>query len=155
MWPEAQPDPAHIIQAPSDHFLEYEAFRQLYERPYLAYARLRTGDARHAAHAVAKAFTILSYRWAEALQSECLAADAWNILNTAVGDADNCGPGGLQRRCHLNTVQADAVRLHHHLRLTLQDTAALLGTDNHTVRAALSSAARTTCPASPCRLHPA
>ncbi|MFD5983769.1 hypothetical protein [Streptomyces cyaneofuscatus] len=150
MWPDGRPGPAHI-QAPSDHCLEYDAFRQLYERPYLAYARLRTGDAGRAAQAVAEAFTALSSGWAEALRSECLAADAWNILNTAVGVAAQFRPGS-QRHCHLTTVQADAVRLHHRLGLTLQDTAALMGTDNHTVRAALSSAARTVCPANPCPL---
>ncbi|NEB89025.1 hypothetical protein G3I43_33415 [Streptomyces anulatus] len=149
MWADGYPAPSYV-QAPSDHLLEYDAFRQLYERPYLAYARLRTGDAGRAAQAVVEAFTALSARWAEALRSECLAADAWNILNSAVGVATGCGPA--QRRCHLTTVQADAVRLHRHLGLTLHDAAALMGTDEHTVRAALSSAARTLCTASPCPL---
>ncbi|MEV7644251.1 hypothetical protein AB0O32_30435 [Streptomyces rubiginosohelvolus] len=153
MWPDGHPVPAYV-QTPSDHSLEYNAFRQLYERPYLAYAHLRTGDAGRAAQAVAEAFTALSSRWTQALRSECLAADAWSILNTAVGVAVEFRPDGSQRRCHLTTVQADAVRLHHRLGLTLQETAALMGTDDHTVRAALSSAARTVCSASPCPLGP-
>lgn len=153
MWPDGHPVPAHV-PVPFGHSLEYEAFRQLYERPYLAYARLRTGDAGRAAQAVTEAFAALASQWQKALRSECLAADAWNILNTAVGVAVEFRPGGSQRRCHLTTVQADAVRLHHRLGLTLQNTAALMGTDDHTVRAALSSAARTVCTVSPCPLGP-
>ncbi|MFK0132325.1 RNA polymerase sigma factor [Streptomyces rubiginosohelvolus] len=152
MWPDGHPVTAYV-QVPPVHSLEYDAFRQLYERPYLAYARLRTGDAGSATQVVVEAFAALSARWAEALRSECLAADAWNILNTAVGVATELHPGS-QRRCHLTTVQADAVRLHHRLGLTLQDTAALMGTDDHTVRAALSSAARIVCSASSCPLGP-
>ncbi|MET8658429.1 hypothetical protein [Streptomyces griseus] len=142
---------ANSACAPAQHFLEYDAFRQLCEKPYLEYARLRTGDAARAAQSVARAFAALSARWTEALHSPCLAADAWDILTAAVGPQNQCDlstdPG---HHCDLTAVQADAVRLHHRLGLTVQDTAALMGIDPQTVAGALRSAARNGCTARPC-----
>ncbi|MFD3907973.1 sigma-70 region 4 domain-containing protein [Streptomyces sp. CB04723] len=152
---EIQAGPARA-RVPADHFLEYEAFRQLYERPYLEYARLRIGDAERAAHAVAQAFNALSSGWAGMLRSASLAAAAWTVLDTAVVSiSDECGSSWARRSCHLTAGQADAVRLHHYLGFTVPETAALLGVDDHTVDAALGSAARSVCPARRCRLGPA
>ncbi|MFJ4967006.1 hypothetical protein ACIP6P_31935 [Streptomyces sp. NPDC088729] len=143
--------PANSARAPAQHFLEYDAFRQLCEKPYLEYAKLRTGDAARAAQSVARAFAALSARWTEALHSPCLAADAWNILSAAVGPQNRCDLStDLRHHCDLTAAQADAVRLHHRLGLTVRDTAALLGTDPHTVTGALRSAARNGCTARPC-----
>ncbi|MFD8118956.1 hypothetical protein [Streptomyces microflavus] len=138
---------------PREHPLEYDAFRQLCERPYLEYARLRTGDGTRAARSVSRAFADLCAHWSDMLRSACPAAYAWEILNAAVDGEDVNGTVGSPRLpCHLTAAQADAVRLHHHLGLNLQKTAALLGTDDQSVRAVLRSAARTRCTALSCLL---
>lgn len=140
--------------APSEHSLEYAAFRKLNEQVYLDYARLQTNDMRRAERAVNLAFTALCAGWSDALRSASLAAEAWKTLNLAVGSVDEHGIiSNAQQRCHLSDLQADAVRLYHQLGLSLRATAAITGTDDHTVRAALSSAALTTCPANPCRFY--
>ncbi|MFJ6438417.1 hypothetical protein [Streptomyces sp. NPDC091416] len=97
------------------------------------------------------AFTALCAGWSDALCSASLAEEAWKTLNLAVGSVDEHGIiTNARQRCHLSDLQADAVRLYHQLGLSLPAAAAATGTDDHTVRAALSSAAFTTCPATPC-----
>jgi hypothetical protein len=165
---------------PLEHPLEYDAFCQMHRQPYLAYARLRTGDARRAAASVTRTFAALCTRWPETLRSACPAAAAWEILHTAVGAEAGNGDGVDSTRrppgagagcatadgpatgpaptaapphdCGLTAPQADAVRLHRHLGVTVQDTAALMGRDDHAVRALLRSADRTGCAARYCPL---
>ncbi|MGW1126400.1 hypothetical protein [Streptomyces sp. NPDC002526] len=151
-----RPHPAQKVSAPApaEHSLEYEAFRELNEQVYLDYARLQTCDMRRAERAVNRAFAALCAGWSDALRSASLAAEAWKTLNLAVGSVDEHGViSNARQRCHLSDLQADAVRLYHQLGLSLRTTAAITGTDDHIVRAALSSAALITCPANPCQFY--
>ncbi|MYS36674.1 hypothetical protein K388_02684 [Streptomyces sp. KhCrAH-43] len=151
-----RPYPAQELSAPApaEHSLEYAAFRELHEQVYLDYARLQTCDMRRAERAVNRAFAALCAGWSDALRSASLAAEAWKTLNLAVGSVDEHGViSNARQRCHLSDLQADAVRLYHQLGLSLPATAALMGTDDHTVRAAVSSAALITCSADPCRFY--
>ncbi|MEV8391794.1 MULTISPECIES: hypothetical protein [unclassified Streptomyces] len=136
--------PRRDEQASREYPLEYDAFRQLNQQPYLRYACLRTGDPVRAERSVSLAFAALYARWPDTLRSPCPAAAAWEILHTAVDVEGQYGRNAEpQLPCVLTAAQADAVRLHDHLGLSVYKTAALMGTEEDSVRALLRSAART------------
>ncbi|MFE4613234.1 hypothetical protein ACFRK5_33575 [Streptomyces niveus] len=140
-------------RTPSEYRLEYHAFRQMHQQPYLRYARLRTGDADRAARTVSRTFAALCARWPDTLSSACPAAAAWEILSTAVGGEGQCGTGPERRdSCLLTAAQADAVRLTHHLGFSVEETAALTGMDNRAVRGLLRTAGRIACDRRSCSL---
>ncbi|MFJ8676353.1 hypothetical protein [Streptomyces sp. NPDC093589] len=124
-------------------FLEYTAFRELHLDWYLRYAYVRTGEWTRATHCVEAAFDALSSGWTTVLRSECPAARAWQLLREQAGERTTCSEGhSWSVHCLLRDAQADTVLLHHHLGLSIKQTAGLMGIDDHAVRALLRSAER-------------
>ncbi|MFI0260585.1 hypothetical protein ACH4OW_16295 [Streptomyces sp. NPDC017056] len=123
--------------------LEYMAFRQMHHGPYLHYARVRTGDRAQAEQCVVAAFDALSTHWPMALRSNCPAAVAWSLLSREVDGRANCrARHAWSVHCLLEAAQADTVLLHHHLGLSVDKTAALMGLPDYAVRSLLRSAER-------------
>ncbi|MFJ2175880.1 hypothetical protein ACIOHE_23685 [Streptomyces sp. NPDC087851] len=136
---------------PAAFCLEYTAFRELHLDGYLRYAYVRTGEWTHATQCVEAVFDALSAGWATALRSDRPTARAWQLLRDHAGERTTCAEGhSWIIHCLLHEAQADTVLLHHHLELSVTQTAALMGLDDHAVRALLRSAERALAELPPC-----
>ncbi|MEU3712219.1 hypothetical protein [Streptomyces catenulae] len=123
--------------------LEFEAFCQLHQRPYLLYAQARSGSEGCARSTVERALDELSLRWRTALQSPCLPARAWELLSEAAAVHDPC----RQERRWCTTAydllpdeQADVIVLRHGVNLNVGQMATLMGADPSAVRIRLRAA---------------
>ncbi|MFC4328109.1 hypothetical protein ACFPC0_09725 [Streptomyces andamanensis] len=138
-------------RTPDDFGLEYAAFRDLHLDWYLRYAYVRTGEWTKATDCVEAVFDALSAGWAEALRSDCPAAQAWQLLRDYAGERTVCTEGhSWSIHCLLHEAQADTVLLHHRLGLSVARTADLMGLRDHAVRALLCSAQRALADFPPC-----
>ncbi|MFE9404702.1 hypothetical protein ACFYNY_23515 [Streptomyces sp. NPDC006530] len=132
--------PRHV-GSPTEHLgLEFRAFLSSRHRPYLAYARTRTVSTHLPGQWVQTAFAELAGLWPEALRTDSPGALAWYVLGGVI--ASHHGQGGdlvwhvWQRR------QTDVVLLHHHLGMSAQSAADLMGISSVDVAVLLTSAAR-------------
>jgi RNA polymerase sigma factor (sigma-70 family) len=62
----------------------FEAFHQLYHKPYLHYAHMQIGDGAAAQRAVDRTFTDLALNWAHVLRQSSPEAHAWKLLKQRV-----------------------------------------------------------------------
>ncbi|SFY51989.1 sigma factor-like helix-turn-helix DNA-binding protein [Streptomyces sp. F-1] len=134
----AEPEPG----LPARFRLEYCAFRQLHHETYTDYALIRTGNWVRAVHCVEDVFEQLCDTWQSVLQG-APAAQAWEMLSERVRCHSGCSAGhAWPLHCLLEDRQADVVLLRRRLRLSVDETAALMGVPDYTVRSLLRSADR-------------
>jgi hypothetical protein len=100
--------------------LAFSAFCALYEKPYLAYARLRLGNDNLAYTVVVSALDDLAAVWPTALRSPRAEAVGWRQLESRIRNA--AGPAG-PAACRGSAV----VLLHVHMDLSLRETAQIMG----------------------------
>lgn len=123
--------------------LEFAAFCEANREAYLRYAQERIEDPAEARRCVDAVLNALETRWIAVLGSECPAAQVWRDLRTETGHR-TIGPAGRAGRFHavLADDQADIMLLHHHLRLSVDRAARLMGLADHDARALLRGAER-------------
>lgn len=123
--------------------LEFTAFCEANREAYLRYARERIDDPAEARRCVDTVLNTLEARWIAVLGSECPAAQVWRDLRAETGHR-TIGPAGRAMKFHavLADDQADIMLLHHHLRLSVDRAARLMGLADHDARALLRGAER-------------
>lgn len=125
--------------------LEYTAFRQLRQEPYLRFACERLKDRQAAGQVVEAVFGDLKADWPAVISSSRPAAVAWQLLDSLIAGALDARPargGDIVHRV-LPSVQADVVILHCRLRLSQSQAAELMGVEEPAVASHLRMAQRT------------
>ncbi len=111
--------------------LDYQAFRDLTQVPYLRYAQARTGEPEAAVGAVDTVFDDLAVVWSYVLSSARAAAVAWDLLGGALARQATCccrSPAG-HAYCLLPAPLADALVLRVHLGMGCPAAAHVMGVD--------------------------
>jgi hypothetical protein len=133
----------HHASRPPLFRLEFAAFCEANQNVYLRYAQERIEDQAQARHCVDTMLDALETRWITVLGSECPAAQVWRDLRAETGH-HTIGAAGRAGKFHavLRDDQADIMLLHHHLRLSVDRAARLMGLADHDARALLRGAER-------------
>lgn len=123
--------------------LEFAAFCETNRAAYLRYAQVRLQDPAEATHCVDAVLGALGRSWPTVLATDCPAARVWKALRTEAGHR-MVSAAARTGRLHaaLRDDQADIMLLHHQLRLSIADTARLMGLPDHDARALLRGAER-------------
>ncbi|MCB5183047.1 hypothetical protein [Streptomyces antimicrobicus] len=104
---------------------------------------MRVEDPLSALRCVEAVLDSLRGRWTAVLGSECPAAAVWRDLRAETGRriAGRTGRGG-KLHAVLRDDQADIMVLHHHLSMSVDHAASLMGLTDHAARALLRGAER-------------
>lgn len=124
---------------------DYVAFCMHYQDRYLRYTRVRVADPGLSRELVETALGSMAINWTGLLASHCPAAEAWDILGSAIAQAVR-GQAAASL-CNvvyriLPQLQADVVVLRHRLCLSDEQAADLLGVEESVVTSQLRMAHR-------------
>ncbi|MFD3580810.1 sigma factor-like helix-turn-helix DNA-binding protein [Streptomyces sp. NPDC058644] len=125
--------------------LEYTAFRQLHQEPYLRFACERLRDRQASGQVVEAVFGHLEADWPAVISSPRPAAVAWQLLDSLIAAAlrARAARGGDIVHRVLPPAQADVVILRCRLRLSQAEAAEVMGVEEPAVASHLRMAERT------------